>query len=136
MTRVYFDANIVVYLVERTPRANLVRQHLLQLPQPQVYTSDLVLCECLVVPLRNNNHALVAAYEQFYAEQSHVPNSYAIFRRAAELRALSNLRTPDALHLAYALSVPCDVFMTSDQRLAQSWTSLQTTYPNLQILVI
>lgn len=95
-----------------------------------------MLCECLVFPLRNNDHALVSAYEQFYREQRRIRNAPSIFRRAAELRAMSNLRTPDALHLAYALSVPCDLFLMGDQRLAQSWAPLQALYPGLQVLVV
>lgn len=136
MTRVYLDANIMVYLVENTPKAGEVRQLLLQISNPQPYFSDLALCECLVMPLHANNHALVLAYEQFFKEISRIRNSQRVFRLTAELRARSSLRTPDALHLAYALSAPCDVFLTGDQRLAQGWASLQSLYSGLQVLVV
>ena len=36
---------------------------------------------------------------------------------AAELRARYNLRMPDALHVAAALSTSCDALLTNDARL-------------------
>jgi predicted nucleic acid-binding protein len=37
-----------------------------------------------------------------------------IAETAADLRAHYNLRTPDALHVATALAVQCDAFLTND----------------------
>ncbi|MCW5934166.1 MAG: type II toxin-antitoxin system VapC family toxin [Fimbriimonadia bacterium] len=136
MTRIYLDANIVVYLVENTPKAAAVRKQMLQLNNPHPYSSDLALCECLVMPLRANHHALVLAYDQFFKEIARIRNSQRVFRLAADLRARSALRTPDALHLAYALSAPGEIFLPADQRLAQSWESLQSFDSNLQVVVV
>ncbi|MGF1503674.1 MAG: type II toxin-antitoxin system VapC family toxin [Anaerolineae bacterium] len=38
-----------------------------------------------------------------------------IARSAAELRAHYNLRTPDARHIATAISAGCDAFLTNDK---------------------
>jgi len=38
-------------------------------------------------------------------------------RAAAQLRAVTGAKTPDALHLASALSASCGTFLTNDRRL-------------------
>ncbi|MCI5149129.1 MAG: PIN domain-containing protein, partial [Candidatus Electrothrix sp. MAN1_4] len=42
-----------------------------------------------------------------------------IAERASELRSSYNLRTPDALQIAAALSADCEVFLTNDKKLKQ-----------------
>ena len=42
-----------------------------------------------------------------------------VFRRAAEIRAQFNFRTPDALHLAAACEAACDDFLTNDAQLTR-----------------
>lgn len=46
-----------------------------------------------------------------------VPIDYAIAEQAADLRARYNLRTPDALQIAAALSAGCQAFATNDRQL-------------------
>jgi predicted nucleic acid-binding protein len=41
----------------------------------------------------------------------------AVVDRATEVRALYGFRTPDALHLATALLLDCDTFLTGDEKL-------------------
>ena len=48
-----------------------------------------------------------------------VPFTPGVFRRAAEIRAQFNFRTPDALHLAAAVEAACDVFLTNDAQLTR-----------------
>jgi predicted nucleic acid-binding protein len=43
----------------------------------------------------------------------------AVAERAADMRALYNLRTPDALQVAAALTVGCDAFLTNDRAIAR-----------------
>jgi predicted nucleic acid-binding protein len=43
---------------------------------------------------------------------------------AAELRAASGVKTPDALHLATALHHGCDEFWTNDDRLARNSSAI------------
>lgn len=49
-----------------------------------------------------------------------VPLNKAVFDLATELRAQHGLKTPDALHLAAAISAGCDEFWTNDLRLTQA----------------
>jgi predicted nucleic acid-binding protein len=53
------------------------------------------------------------------AEVVTVPLNARVFNLATELRALDNLKTPDALHLAAAISSGCDEFWSNDDRLAK-----------------
>lgn len=63
--------------------------------------------EVLVLPLRNVDTSLIADYEQllFSSEIQLIPISKSVLREAANLRATTNLKTPDAIHAATALSV-------------------------------
>lgn len=136
MTRVYLDANIIIYIVENAPNAALVQRQLSQIPQPQPCSSYLALCECLVMPIRNNDRLLARTYERFFQSITRIPTRPTIFRLAARLRAHSRLRTPDALHLAYALTAQCAYFLTGDRRIATAWAQLQPAYPALQVITI
>lgn len=134
MGDVYLDTNVVIYLVENTPEAPLVSQKLSQINYSRLCSSYLALCECLVVPLRNNHRPLVLAYEQFFRNIVRVPTRSRVFRLAANLRAHSQLRTPDALHLAHALYGQCSYFLTGDYRIARAWAQIQSSYPSLQLI--
>lgn len=48
----------------------------------------------------------------------------AILRGAAKLRASTNVRLPDAIHLATATAAGCDSFLTNDHHL-QSRTTIK-----------
>lgn len=43
-----------------------------------------------------------------------------VFGQATDLRVIHNLKTPDALHLAAALTANCDQFWTNDQQLVKA----------------
>lgn len=89
----------------------------LQAGEIEIVSSELILMETLVLPLRNSNSILINAYEQLLisSEMRLIPISQSILRQAANLRATSNLKTPDAIHAATALSVSCNQFLTNDK---------------------
>jgi predicted nucleic acid-binding protein len=79
--------------------------------------SAIALTEVLVQPLRSGNSALAKRYEAVLSNSLHFhlePVSAKIARQGASLRATYHLRTPDALHIATALDVGCDAFLTND----------------------
>ncbi|MEH1931119.1 MAG: PIN domain-containing protein [Nostoc sp.] len=80
-------------------------------------SSELILMEVLVVPLRNGNNSLVADYEELLlsSQVQLIPISQSILRQAANLRAISNLKTPDAIHATTGLSVTSNQFITNDK---------------------
>lgn len=73
--------------------------------------------EALVLPLRNNDLLLLETYEQLLLseEMQLIPISQSVLKQAANLRARTKLKTPDAIHAATALSANCSQFLTNDQ---------------------
>ncbi len=73
--------------------------------------------ETLVLTLRNNDTFLFNAYEELLLSENMqlVSISQSVLRQAANIRATTNLKTPDAIHAATALSVNCNQFITNDK---------------------
>jgi predicted nucleic acid-binding protein len=118
-SRIYLDACIVIYVVERHPVYSAQVETLMKsAAQSEFCYSPLVRMECLVMPLRTSDAALLKLYETFWSPQSLLDHPLAVFDAAAGLRANhSTLKTPDALHLATALHHGCTEFWTNDDRL-------------------
>jgi predicted nucleic acid-binding protein len=117
--QVYFDANSVIYSVERHPLYWPLLEPVWQAARAktiEVVSSDLVLMETLVGPLKSGNATLASAFEQLFQQpQTRLfPITHAILREAARLRATTKLKTPDALHAATALHEGCALFVTND----------------------
>jgi predicted nucleic acid-binding protein len=86
----------------------------------QVMTSAVTIPETLMKPLQSNDMMLVNRYRtMFYRTRgiSVIPVTSTAGNIAAELRARYNLRTPDALHIASAVDVGCQAFLTNDAAL-------------------
>jgi predicted nucleic acid-binding protein len=117
---VYLDANCIIYSVER-----IEPYRTLLLPVWQqaaagaltLVTSELSLLETLVGPLKAGDKTLEADYRRLLQHASDLrlaPISSAILERAAELRATTNLKTPDAIHAATAIEKTCSHLVTND----------------------
>jgi predicted nucleic acid-binding protein len=119
-----------VYAVEGYPRfAQELRELFRAIDKGQLsaVTSELTLAEVLVKPLADHNDDLCRLYETTLWTSrglSVLPVTRAILRGAAQLRASTNVRLPDAIHLATANAAGCDSFLTNDQQL-QSRTTLR-----------
>ena len=116
---VYFDANSVIYSVEKHPIYWPLLQPLWQAAKGktiEIVSSELTLMETLVGPLKSGDTALANAYEQLFhqAQTRLLPITQAILRGAAQLRAATKLKTPDAIHAATALNAGCVLFVTND----------------------
>ncbi len=117
---VYLDTSPVIYSVEKFPEYLPLLAPLwlkLQTGEIEIVSSELILMETLVLPLRNSNSILINAYEQLLisSEMRLIPISQSILRQAANLRATTSLKTPDAIHAATALSINCNQFITNDK---------------------
>lgn len=121
--RIYLDANIFIYAMELDDdRGMLARRWLGQVDRGRVpaATSELTVVEVLPHPLSIGNARLVQAYRELLAHRPTLevlPVRAAILSRAAELRAQFKSETPDAIHVATALSCNCTGFLTEDTRL-------------------
>jgi predicted nucleic acid-binding protein len=88
-----------------------------------IVTSAVTLLEVLVVPYRAGNLALASRYEALLTRSRGVTVreiDHTQLRAAAQLRAVTAVRTPDALQLAAALAEGCTAFVTNDRRLRSS----------------
>jgi predicted nucleic acid-binding protein len=83
-------------------------------------TSALTLMEVLVVPYRAGHRSLAERYEALLTRgrgMQLVGLSHDQLRAAAQLRAATGVKTPDALQLVAAVSTGCSTFLTNDRRL-------------------
>ena len=74
----------------------------------------------LVQPLRQGNAKLQQEYSELLLHSANfetMPIDADTAKRAATLRAVYNLRTPDALQIATALEFNCQAFLTNDKQL-------------------
>jgi predicted nucleic acid-binding protein len=117
---IYIDTPVLIYSIEWNPEYYSLLQPLwlkFQTGEIQIISSELILMEVLVLPLRNNDTFLLNAYEELLLSENMqlLPISQPVLRQAASLRATTNLKTPDAIHAATALSLNCNQFITNDK---------------------
>jgi predicted nucleic acid-binding protein len=92
--------------------------------------SVLLLPEVLSKPLRDENAAAVTALSELLVRLELRPVDQAIAVRAAVLGAKYKLRGPDATHLATAISMGADRFITNNSKdFDASITEVDVTYP-------
>lgn len=131
---VALDTSAFIYLIEDNPAYRDVLVPLFvaaDLGEVKLVSSALTLLEVLVVPYRLGNFALAERYERFLTGSKTVALrdiDQAQLRAAAQIRAVSGVRTPDALQLAVALTESCSSFVTNDRRLAR--------FPGVRVLVL
>lgn len=130
---IYLDTQVIIYTVEANPNYYSLLQPLwlkFQAGEIELMTSELTLLETLVFPLKNANSILVRDYEQLLlsSEIQLVPITQSVLRTAANLRANTNLKTPDAIHAATAISEGCTLFLTNDNGFRN--------IPNLSVIIL
>jgi predicted nucleic acid-binding protein len=117
---IYADTSIFIYTMESHPDYWSILQPLWQQfseGKISIITSELTLMEVLVLPIRNYETDLINDYEILLS----LPNiklktiTQSILKKAAEIRANFNLKTPDAIHAATAILNDCTVFFTNDR---------------------
>ena len=115
---VYLDTSVVIYSVEQVPDYYQILEPLwekVQREEIRVCSSELILLETLVLPLRTGNQNLLQAYDQLLSSSLQlIPIRQEILREAAQLRSDYNLKTPDAIHVATALKENCTLLLTND----------------------
>lgn len=126
--RVYLDSCIVIYHVERPEEqgAAVVRELETLKAEDQTCVSDLVWLECMVDPIRANDAQRKQDMLEGLSRSLLLPLSTEVYQLATQLRATHGLRTPDALHVACAITHGCDEFWTGDDRLAKLPTQIKT----------
>lgn len=137
MTRVFWDTNLFVYLLEGgsfAPRVKQIRARMLERGDSLV-TSALTLGELLVKPREQGEAAArdhEATIRRIATVLSFNADSAPIY---AAIRFDRAIKAPDAIQLACAASAGVDLFITNDDRLARKHvpgvkfiTSLERAY--------
>ncbi|HEX6373393.1 MAG TPA: type II toxin-antitoxin system VapC family toxin [Longimicrobium sp.] len=122
-SRILLDSVSIVYYIERNPRYFAAASEWMERVDAgrlSAAASVLLLSEVLVPAYRAGSPA---AARQARAALERLPNfelvdvTAAVADAAARLRAVHNLRTPDALHVATALNEGAEWIITNDHRL-------------------
>lgn len=117
------DTAPIVYFVEGNPTyVDMMRAFFesVQIGECSAVTSVISLLEGLVVPIRKHDTNLIREYYNLLYESQDIltiavfPN---IAEEAARLRATYNIRTPDAIQVATAITVQASVFLTNDSHI-------------------
>ncbi len=121
--RIGVDTAVFIYFIEAAPAWLPAITPLFRAADTgdrELVTSAVTLLEVLVVPYRANNEVLAARYEALLTRSRGIrliDLTRDQLRRAARLRALTGVRTPDALQLTAAHDAGCTAFVTNDRRL-------------------
>ncbi len=116
---VYLDASAFIYSVERIePYQKMIEPIWEQARAGKfiVVSSELVVSEVLVRPLREGNRLAETLFRSLLGAQEVglITVTRLLWEETARLRAISGLKTPDALHAATALQAGCTLFLTND----------------------
>jgi len=120
---VALDSVVFIYFIERHPRFAPLLQFLftrIDSGRLTAVTSAITLLETLVVPYRSGDADLTAKYEAILTNGrglTLVPIVLPVIRLAAQIRAATAIRLPDALQLAAASLTKCTAFLTNDRRI-------------------
>jgi predicted nucleic acid-binding protein len=121
VTRVFWDTNLFVYLLEGgefAARVREVRSHMLERGD-RLLTSALTLGELLVKP-HEKGAAAVRDHETTIRQIATIlPFDAAAAPRYAAIRADRAIKAPDAIQLACAAIGEVDLFITNDDRLSR-----------------
>ena len=115
------DTCIFIYFIEENPRfLPLIAPlfHEADEGRRTLVTSALALLEVLVIPYRAGDHALAERYNALLTRGRGIRLVHCTLeqlRAAAQLRAITRLKTPDALHCVAAMSAGCRILLTNDR---------------------
>ena len=120
---VALDTSVLVYFIEDHPRfADAAESTLDQVRKGRLSAvfSQLGMVEVLTGPKKRGRDDLVGQYRHFistFPNLTLVGLDDEIVEVASDLRAAYGIRTPDAIHLATAITHEAAAFITNDRRL-------------------
>ncbi len=123
MSRIFWDTNLFVYLLEDkgdlTDQVVALRERMVE-RSDELLTSTLTLGEILVRPVEAGDETLARRYEQSIAAAATVlPFDRAATAAFAGIRRDRSIAPPDAIQLACASVAGVDMFITNDHRLSR-----------------
>jgi len=123
MSRIFWDTNLFVYLLEDkgelTDQVVALRERMVE-RSDELLTSTLTLSEILVRPVEVGDETLARRYEQsITAAATVLPFDRAAAAAFAGIRRDRSIAPPDAIQLACASVAGVDMFLTNDLRLSR-----------------
>jgi len=120
---IYCDSCILIYFYDHIGPFNIrATKHLSDLAAAgdRLAVSDLVRLECRTKPLSTSDAGKLAVFDAFFSrpDVQLAPINTAVFDRATLIRAAHKFKLADSLHLAAAIEIGCDRFLTNDNRLS------------------
>ena len=123
MKKIYTDSNFWIYCLEGTPEhRHIISMFLKSCLNKGValYTSLLTLAECLVLPAKQDDQKLKFDYIELFTGLKFldlIPLETMTSMKTSTLKAKYQIPTPDCIHLATALVMECNYFITNDKNL-------------------
>ncbi|MEE8200199.1 MAG: PIN domain-containing protein [Candidatus Acidoferrales bacterium] len=123
MSRIFWDTNLFIYLIEDygqlSERVAALRRRMLE-RQDQLCTSTLTLGEVLVKPAEMGREDLQERYRQALETAAVlVPFDREAALTYAAIRKDRTIKPADAIQLSCASAAGTDLFITNDERLSQ-----------------
>jgi len=129
-----FDAMILIYLLEGTPKySSLVRElfHKAEEGKITYYTSLILYLEVMAGVYKKGQVDEVEKTLQFFNQFQNIhylPLDKDIADRAAKIRAHYNFKLPDAIILATAELAKAGLFITNDKEIRKKYRELSVLY--------
>jgi predicted nucleic acid-binding protein len=120
---VCIDTAPFIYYIERHSTYGKIAKVVFEyIEQGEIFaiTSNISLLEVMVHPFRIGDNKLAGEYRDILMNSEGLKTysiDIEISENAARLRAKYNIRTPDALQIATAITGNADIFLTNDQTL-------------------
>jgi len=122
MSRIFWDTNLFIYLLEDRGANTETVVRLAQKMEErgdQLMTSTFTLGELLVHPTSLGNAKLCEEYENILSSRATLISfDHQAARQYARVRSDRSIKAPDAIQLACAAKAEIDLFITNDSRLA------------------
>jgi predicted nucleic acid-binding protein len=120
VTRIFWDTNLFIYLLEGgrfAPRVREIRKRMAERGD-ELFTSALTLGELLVKPTEAGEAASRDHRASLEQAATIVPFDTEAAVHYASIRADRTIKPPDAIQLACAAAANIDLFITNDDRLS------------------
>jgi uncharacterized protein len=124
MRRIYWDAMLLIYLMDNHPKYSKRVAHLLEQSyrrEDRLFTSCVGLGEVMAgaekspVPTTSENIRAVIDEMGF----SYLPFGESAVATFSQLRSIHRVKTADAIHLSCAAAAGMDLFLTGDEKLTK-----------------
>jgi predicted nucleic acid-binding protein len=118
--KVYVDSNILIYYADGSSKFQLPARSILRTlkgDSAELISSEITVGECLRGAYRSDPE-FADTFLQTLLDKDFItliPVAFPVIKRAAFLGAELNMKLLDAIHVATAESLGCDIFLTNDR---------------------